>query len=80
MFSARCFYFFCYAGYYFTSFYYFSDLSVAVKNWDLSFLAFSFGLHIIAVILFFTAGKNPGFVKETDTPNSLKEKAKIFVG
>ena len=36
--------------------------------------------HIVAICLFLTAGTNPGFVDETETPKSRREKAKLFVG
>ena len=37
-------------------------------------------IHAIAIYLFLVAGKNPGYVDETETPGSRKEKARVFVG
>jgi hypothetical protein len=36
--------------------------------------------HALSIYLFLTAGSNPGFVDETETPKSRREKAKLFVG
>jgi hypothetical protein len=36
-------------------------------------------IHLISIFLFLSAGRNPGFVDETETPQSRREKAKLFV-
>ena len=38
-----------------------------------------FSIHLVAFYLFLAAGSNPGFVDETDTPESRKAKARMFV-
>jgi hypothetical protein len=36
-------------------------------------------IHGLSIFLFLSAGINPGFVDETETPESRREKAKLFV-
>lgn len=47
---------------------------------DLWYLLEYFLSHALSIYLFLTAGSNPGFVDETETPKSRREKAKLFVG
>jgi len=47
---------------------------------DLWYLIEYFLSHALSIYLFLTAGSNPGFVDETETPKSRREKAKLFVG
>lgn len=36
-------------------------------------------IHALSIYLFLSAGRNPGFVDETETIQSRREKAKLFV-
>jgi hypothetical protein len=66
--------------FYFSIYYYPSKLKDSIFNDDYFYIATHIAFHIISFSLFLTAGKNPGFVDETDTVQSRKEKAKLFIG
>ena len=46
---------------------------------SLAFMITYYLIHALSIFLFLTAGRNPGFVDETETPQSRREKAKLFV-
>lgn len=77
-----------FALFYFTVLYYPNQLKEALlfsnsedfKISNILYLFTLFALHISSVWLFLVAGDNPGFVSETETPQSRREKAKLFVG
>jgi hypothetical protein len=77
--SARGFYFICYVLYYVAVFIYPNDLALAFQEGAYIYLAFSVFIHFISIFFFLTAGSNPGYVSETETPKSKKEKAQMFV-
>lgn len=80
MLSARCFYFICYGLFYGTCYLYPNNISKAIGKNELFFIVTFLGIHVVSIYLFLTAGKNPGFVDETETVLSRREKAKLFVG
>lgn len=78
--SARAFYFIMFALFQFAALYYPNKLKSAFHTNSVFYLALYYSVHLISLWLFLTAGSNPGFVDETETPNSRREKAKLFVG
>ena len=51
-----------------------------LRNLDSFLYSFIYYLiHALSIFLFLSAGRNPGFVDETETPQSRREKAKLFV-
>lgn len=78
--SARGFYVITYILFYLAVYKYPNDFSDNLAEGayisDSIFIAF----QIISLYYFLTAGKNPGFVDETETQESREEKAKLFVG
>ena len=80
--SARGFYLVMFGLYYFTIFYYPNYLHDSIidfsNHWF--FVIFYLTFHFMSIYLFLTAGKNPGFVDATETPQSRREKAQLFVG
>ena len=58
-----------------------NNLKLAFKDSFFTFYGWEFLLiHLISIYLFLVAGRNPGYVDETETPQSRKEKARVFVG
>jgi len=78
--SARAFYFVMFALFQFDALYYPNKLRTAFTDHSLFSLILYSTVHLLSIWLFLTAGSNPGFVDETETPNSRREKAKLFVG
>ncbi len=46
---------------------------------SIAYMIIYYLIHATSIFLFLTAGRNPGFVDETETPQSRREKAKLFV-
>jgi hypothetical protein len=85
LFSARAFYFVMFALFYIAASYYPNKLKTAIMEDQggppsYFYVLIFFSVHVASVVLFLNAGSNPGFVDETETPNSKREKAKLFVG
>jgi len=79
--SARAFYFVMFGLYYLAAILYPNKLKLAFQDSFFTFYGWSFLLiHGVAIYLFLTAGRNPGYVDETETPQSRKEKARMFIG
>lgn len=67
-----------YTAFYIAVCYYPNQLRDAVVSGDLeslTYVVFYVGVQVVSVFYFLTAGRNPGFVDETETPESKKEKA-----
>eukprot|EP00347_Sterkiella_histriomuscorum_P007772 403347617 len=80
VFSARCFYFGCYTLFYGSCFIYPNDLYDYFKSWDIFNILFFIGLHLVSIYFFLFSYINPGYLDETETEFSRKQKAKLFVG
>ena len=78
--SARAFYFVMFALFYVAVVKYPNKLRDVALPSELWYLLEYIVSHALSIYLFLTAGRNPGFVDETETPNSRREKAKLFVG
>jgi len=46
---------------------------------SIAYMLIYYLIHATSIFLFLTAGGNPGFVDETETPQSRREKAKLFI-
>lgn len=79
--GARGFYFVMYTAFYIAVCYYPNQLRDAVVAaaggdlYSLTYVVFYIGNQVVAVFYFLTAGRNPGFVDETETAESKREKA-----
>jgi hypothetical protein len=79
--SARGFYFVMFGLYYTAVVKYPNKLREAFTEDLGSIYPWMFvAIHLASIGLFLTAGRNPGYVDETETPQSRKEKTKMFVG
>ncbi len=74
--SARGFYFLMYILFYLSVYLYPNQLR---KSESFIYPILYYAIHLTALYLFLVAGKNPGFVNETDTPQSRRDKARMFV-
>ena len=79
MLSARAFYFICFILFYVAVLVYPNSLYFELSHFDFNGFWF-LTLHILSIYLFLTAATNPGFVDETETAHTRREKAKLFVG
>jgi hypothetical protein len=57
-----------------------NKLSSSIQSSEIFYPICYFLIHSIAIYLFLVTGTNPGFVADTDTPQSIKEKARVFTG
>lgn len=78
--SARAFYFIMFALFQVAALYYPNKLKTAFDEISVFYIMVYYTVQVLSIWLFLTAGSNPGFVDETETPNSRREKANLFVG
>ena len=79
--SARAFYFVMFGLYYTAVVKYPNKLRQAFMEDLGSLYPWMFlAIHLASIYLFLTAGRSPGYLDETDTLQSKKEKARMFVG